>query len=332
MELLSDAIQLQTIPDQRVALGHLYTYVLLPVYLRSALIFQTTILNMLALITGCRQQKAHLVHVLGYIVSFLVVTLLLMGTPADAFAQAVGDSVVIQGGSLRDKPSTLATSQKDVEEGVGKVLEMKDDKLFGKSFGKWVRVSLSDREGWFYKYSVLDEYDEYKAEQRREARQDSIRRARRARQDSIEQAKQRARRQHIDNLQRQGFTLKLESYNLSTNSADGVSVYLRMTNISESKTIKYVDVSWRFYNSVGDPVTGQIKRRSTVETRLVGPIRPQQDASIEWENVLYSAVASCAEVRKIVVTHMDESTFTYINDLSDIGKRTDVPLAGDCSY
>jgi hypothetical protein len=250
--------------------------------------------------------------------SLLVVVLLCTGSPAHAVAQSVGDSVLIRGGLLRDTSDVSAPTIKDVREAVGKVMEVRDD-------GTWFRVSLSDEEGWFYEYSVLDEYEEYKAEQRREARQDSILKARR-------KAKLKARKQHIDNLQRQGFTLKLESYDLNTNSADGVSVYLRMKNISESKTIKYVDVTWRFFNSVGDPARGQVEGQSTVDTRLVGPMRPQQDASIEWDNVLYSSVASCVEVRKIVVTHMDGSTFTYVNDLADIAKRTDVPLRGDCSY
>lgn len=138
---------------------------------------------------------------------------------------------------------------------------------------------------------------------------------------------------YIERMRDEGYSLVLEGHYLDRNSADGVSVALDLRNISKEKVIKYADIEWQLFNSVGDPVKGEHGTPSVTTTRFVGPLSQGETASVEFENVWYNSVGSCAVVRRIDVEHVDGSTFTYINDLQDISKRAGfVNLRGECRY
>lgn len=139
-------------------------------------------------------------------------------------------------------------------------------------------------------------------------------------------------------LREQGFELLLYSSGEIVNSADGVSFYVNLLNNSKSRTIKYIRFYIAPFNPVGDMVKGDVQDRSEKTVRAVGPIKPDNDAHYEFDNVWYNATIECVEIRRVDVEYMDGHEFVYINDLSKILKEDDVlqgldgvNIRGDCS-
>jgi hypothetical protein len=148
--------------------------------------------------------------------------------------------------------------------------------------------------------------------------------------------KQRERRREAEDLRRQlrrkGYTVVIVAQTFEKNSAGGIDIGLGFINISETKTIKYATATWQLHNPVGDPVEKGLDS-STAKTRFVGPLEPEGIGRSTFENVWYSNVGSCAELKKLVVEHIDGSSFTYVNDLKEIAQLSEsVRLDGDCSY
>ncbi|MCS4054105.1 hypothetical protein [Salinibacter ruber] len=162
-------------------------------------------------------------------------------------------------------------------------------------------------------------------------REEEVRKYRRKLRAQRRQARKQI--QYIKTLREQGYTTLLTRQTFRKGSVDGVSVGLGVRNISQTKTVKYLRITWKLFNSVGEPTTGQNSESSTVETKIVGPIKPGEAGYTEFENAWYSSVGTCAEVRGIVVEHIDGSTTTYIDDLGKITQKAEkVRLIGDCSY
>lgn len=189
-------------------------------------------------------------------------------------------------------------------------------KVIGKMEGRF-RVIHEGKEGWIREEKVMSEKEEREYQRELEAQR------RRARQ----------RRKYLQGLREKGYTIVLTRQTFAKNSADGVSIGLGVVNISQAKTIKYLRITWKLFNPVGDPAPGENTGNATAQTRLVGPINPGGTSYTEFENVWYSPTGTCAEIRGIEVEHIDGSTFTYVNDLQDIAQQAEsVRLMGDCSY
>lgn len=183
--------------------------------------------------------------------------------------------------------------------------------------GGYARVKHGDKEGWLSLDLLMSEeeargYRQKLRSQRSEARQ---------------------RRQRLQPLREKGYTILLTRQTFRKNSADGISVGLRVANISQTKTVKYLTVTWKLFNPVGEPTEGEYRRSPRARTRLVSPIDPGDKSRVEFENVWYSPAGACAEIRRIKVEHIDGSTFTYVNGLKDIAREAEsVRLIRDCSY
>lgn len=152
-------------------------------------------------------------------------------------------------------------------------------------------------------------------------------------------------------LRDSGVTLIPVSQRTSKNSADGISIFLAVANISESKTVKYVRTTWQLYNGVGDPVEGENKGNSMAEVRLTGPVKPGQLETATLENIWYSPTGECAELQGLQIEHID-GTSKSVTDLEAISGfpahntfmreestasvslivAEPVRMVGDCSY
>jgi len=153
-------------------------------------------------------------------------------------------------------------------------------------------------------------------------------RVERARRDSLRK-RETAKR---ESLRSQGFGIMLSRVSRGINSADGITVYVIGENIAQRNTIKYVTFTFQLFNPVGDPVSGRIRTPSQTEVRGVGPIEPGDSFSYGFENLWYSSSGDCVELHRILVEHMDGSTFTYVNDLEPVSQYSEQPinLRGDC--
>lgn len=239
----------------------------------------------------------------------LPTSLLLLLLAVPSFGQSVGDTSIVQRTLVRDRPSVNGDVAFSVEKGDRVFVQKKD--------GQYYRVQHDKGTGWILDSEFMGEEAaaEYRARQK------------------AKREKARERRKYLQGLREKGYTIVLSRQTFRKNSADGISIGLGLVNISRSKTIKYVKVTWKLFNSVGDPIPGKNAGSATKQTRLVGPLEPEESGYTEFENVWYSPVATCAEIRKIEVEHIDGSSFIYINDLKDVaGEAETVRLKGDCSY
>jgi len=236
-------------------------------------------------------------------------TTLLIPSVSPAQKITTGDTVFVQDATVRESASVLSDAKFSLERGDHVVVRSVEDNYY--------KISKSGRRGWLSHRAVMTD------EELREYRQERTRKRK----------KKRERREYLQSLREKGYSIMLRSQSLSVNSADGVSLRLRLQNISESKTVKYATIEWQLFNTVGDPTAGQNGTPPMTSTRFVGPLKPGETGGVEFENVWYSSVGRCAVIRKIEVEHVDGSAFTYVNDLEDIIRYADgVRLSGDCTY
>jgi len=153
------------------------------------------------------------------------------------------------------------------------------------------------------------------AEVEREAEQ-AEREAEQAAQEAEEEATRRAEeeadaaRSPRERLIRD--TLRITSLRTSRpNSVGGVDVSIGYENRSE-ETIKYMDVTFRAYNAVGDRVSCRIRRTSQFEGRITGPINQTQGGqrSGNWSCAWYNNSISHAEITNIRIEYMNGTIFT----------------------
>lgn len=181
----------------------------------------------------------------------------------------------------------------------------------------YIYAEHDGKRGWISRELLMDE--------------EEVRKYRRKIKSQRRQAQQQ--RKYIQTLREEGHTTVLTRQTFRKGAAGGVSVGLEVRNISQAKTVKYLRITWRLFNSVGDPTAGRNSESPTVETRIVGPIEPGEAGYTEFENAWYSSIGTCAEVRGIVVEHIDGSALTYIDNLKDIARKAEsVRLIGDCNY
>lgn len=165
------------------------------------------------------------------------------------------------------------------------------------------------------------------------ARKKAREKARKRRREEIRVQTQIGRDKRHNEMRDKGYSIELGRASFTVNSAGGVQPYFQLANISKDKQIKYLTFTVKGFNSVGDLVRDQVGRGgNTHSMRAVGPIEPGEDAAYRFDPVWYNGTTDCMELHKILVEHVDGSTFTYINDLKDISQNTnDVRLRGDCS-
>lgn len=229
--------------------------------------------------------------------------------PFCVHAQFEGDTVVVKnGGNAIDEANYFGDKKFVVRKGdTLSVLGRKDD---------YLQVKKKDLKGW------INRRDVYTADELEELRQKRAAKKRR----------KKKRRKLLEKLRSKGYTVLLGAQSFERNSAGGIEVGLSLVNISDEKTLKYATATWQLYNPVGDPVQKDIGS-STAQTRFVGPLKPGEAGQTTFEDVWHSNVGSCAELKKLVVEHIDGSSFTYVNDLKDIAQLSEtIRLDDDCSY
>jgi hypothetical protein len=86
---------------------------------------------------------------------------------------------------------------------------------------------------------------------------------------------------------------------------DGTGYSLIFDNIS-NKTIKYVTITFNYYNSVWDYM-------GTKTLKGVGPIAPKEDGVYEWEYLWFTDVVEYTKTTKVVVQYTDGSIRTMVN-------------------
>jgi len=230
------------------------------------------------------------------------------GQSADRLQVSSGDTVYTSSG-------TMLWTSKAAARKVRRIQPM-EPLVVQSEAGRMIKVIAGSSDGWVSKEAV-------------EPRHMYL-----ARKHNIDGDAQRILRELAwrDSLRKLGYTIVVDNQSIEQNSADGISVNLRISNISARKAVKYFSVEMSLYNSVGDRTSGQY-HGSSQSLRAVGPIEPQEHSTYRFDNVWYSSSGACVVIDRIRVQHIDGSTFTYLQDLRDItGLSPSVRLQGDCSY
>ena len=88
------------------------------------------------------------------------------------------------------------------------------------------------------------------------------------------------------------------------NSAGGIIFNLYFLNASNA-TIKYIDMTVRAYNAVGDPQGGEINPSSTRRVQFTGPTPPNRYAQASWGPLWYNSTIICTVITTMSITYMN---------------------------
>ncbi len=104
----------------------------------------------------------------------------------------------------------------------------------------------------------------------------------------------------------------------SPNSAGGVGINLHFVNMHPEKTIKYLEVTVRPYNAVGDSQYCEIRNYSSYTCEATGPYAPGQGINAQtnwwWPNAWYNNTIKTVKLTGVSIEYMDGS---YVNLKSD---------------
>ncbi len=251
-----------------------------------------------------------------YISCVVVLTMIFAAFVGDVWAQEAvpGDSIVVkQSGKLRSAPEGFAS--------VIHRFQREDTLVVQETTEYYYKVSHQGTSGWLF-FNEITPFAEYQEEQNRRERERKHLKALAQKREAYEQS-----------LRDKGFGLMLLRMIDSKNSADGVSVSIRVKNVDPDRTMKYLTFTMQPFNPVGDPVRGRTQDESVKQVRAVGPVKLGETGGWTFENVWYAPSASCVELQRVKVEYMDDSSFTYVDDLHEIDEyAAGVNLEGDCAY
>ena len=118
--------------------------------------------------------------------------------------------------------------------------------------------------------------------------------------DTIEQM-----RQVISNV---GKCYKAGNFYVGKDSADGIFLHWAAKNVT-NKTIKYLTITFEFYNAVGDLTADEITNKTSKTMKLTGPIEPQKSFYIA-DIIGYSVDCQSVKITNIQVDYMDGTSST----------------------
>ncbi len=96
------------------------------------------------------------------------------------------------------------------------------------------------------------------------------------------------------------------------NSVGGIEPTITFKNKSSTKTIKYIDLTVEFFNSVGDKLTNDIGfGQTTASMQYTGPLKPGASETVYWNPVFYnSTFGHTLNFKKIEIQYTDGTTTT----------------------
>lgn len=88
-------------------------------------------------------------------------------------------------------------------------------------------------------------------------------------------------------------------------SAGGVEPHAWIVNPNPTDAIKYVNMTLRMFNAVGDPVRSSIGNQSTFAIQFTGPLTNEDGPKhANWGPVGYNHSASCLQVETVSIVFM----------------------------
>ena len=93
------------------------------------------------------------------------------------------------------------------------------------------------------------------------------------------------------------------NFYVGKNSADGIFLHWAAKNVT-NKTIKYLTITFEFYNAVGDLTKEEITNKTSKTMKLTGPIEPQEACYVA-DIVGYSVDCQSIKITNIKVDYMD---------------------------
>lgn len=120
----------------------------------------------------------------------------------------------------------------------------------------------------------------------------------------------------INNFSKYG--LAIYDYEAYDNSefTDGTGFRINIFNPT-NKTVKYININFTGINPVNDKVINKFKNSYYNNVRAVGPIKPMEFGSYEWDYIWFTDIVQTIKIISIKVQYMDGS-IKIINDINKI--------------
>ena len=110
--------------------------------------------------------------------------------------------------------------------------------------------------------------------------------------------------------------LKLTNYRFRINSVGGIETYMTFKNGSATKTIKYINITVQYKNSVGDVIANEINGEKSITYQYVGPLGPGQTSKEYYWLHFYNSSFSRWSIPEVEIIYMDGSKLTLDESLA----------------
>ncbi len=108
------------------------------------------------------------------------------------------------------------------------------------------------------------------------------------------------------------------------NSAGGVEPYAVLINPNASSPIKYLHITARLYNAVGDVVSSTIGGATSARLQFTGPLLSSEgEKRVDWGPIWYNSTGKCLKIDSIQVTFVNGKILAFA------GKNLKAALASD---
>lgn len=108
------------------------------------------------------------------------------------------------------------------------------------------------------------------------------------------------------------------NWNLNDESeyTEGTGINVKVLNPTK-KTIKYIWFTYVGYNPVNDKVVDRLKGTSAIQVKAVGPIKPEESGTYNFEYVWHTDLVETAKLIQVKIQYLD-GTFKLISDSNSI--------------
>lgn len=121
----------------------------------------------------------------------------------------------------------------------------------------------------------------------------------------------------------------IEAMSYSTNSAGGIEPEVVFLNPNAASPVKYVRLTLRFFNQVGDPIRSEIGSGTTASLRFSGPLSADDEPkAASWEPVFYNFSTHCIRIESIQVDFMNGKKHTFTG--REVRKALKPGMENDC--
>ena len=104
----------------------------------------------------------------------------------------------------------------------------------------------------------------------------------------------------------------IEEFGFDMNSAGGVEPWIAFKNPLQSSSIKYINVTIKPYNAVGDVAPSSIGQKTTAHLEFTGPLSHDEKVKTgSWAPVWYNSTIECLRIESVKILFMNGKSASF---------------------